>query len=305
MLRGITPYDFVRKVYYTQEKVILDLWPSDDKYKEVIMEANIVITEFQKDWDWSWKRERYILGSTNDPEGPGAVPAYVLPDWVYKPATFADDCVRLYHAGGCHKGMCCSCHDNCYRLDERSYIEVPYMPTSARHHKPSDHISVGGQHFEHKTLGANIWGNEIHFTRPLTHIEKNRIAVTDVIRRMEPLHICDHTCVDKDGNIPNYAADDYRPCTKIEPVIFEDVPDPDYFVIKTAARHCVGSPPAAFREQALQEDARSRLSAMRDNDQQYTEPDTVERDWDIRTVDAFGGYGYAYNYPTRGHAMWF
>lgn len=304
----MTPYEFVKSVYHEQEGVALDFWPTDDKYKEVLMTANKVQTEFQKDWDWSWLREQYVLGSTTDPAGPGAIPAYMLPRWVYKPMTHADDCVRLYLPGRCnrnHHHVCHCCDERCEQLDERNFIEAPFAPTSQRHHKRSDHISYGGQHFEHKPLGVVTWGREIHFNRPLMPNEQGRIAVVDVVRRLKPLHICNSTCRDKDGNIPSYTESDYRPCDQIEEAIWEDVPDPDYFVIRTAALRAPYSPPAAHREQPLIELARTRLSAMRDNDQQYTEPDVVERDWDIRTMDHIGGFGFANEYyPTKGLRYW-
>ena len=47
---GLTPYDFVQQVYYVQEGVILDYWPSDDKYKEIIMQGNLILEELQKEY---------------------------------------------------------------------------------------------------------------------------------------------------------------------------------------------------------------------------------------------------------------
>ena len=43
MSEGLTAYDLVQQVYYVQEKVILDFLPSDDKFMEVVMEANLVL----------------------------------------------------------------------------------------------------------------------------------------------------------------------------------------------------------------------------------------------------------------------
>ena len=51
MSEGIRPYDFVQQVYYAQEKVILDFWPDDDKYKEVLFEANLILQELH-----TWER---------------------------------------------------------------------------------------------------------------------------------------------------------------------------------------------------------------------------------------------------------
>ena len=49
--QGLTTYDFVQQVYYAQEKTILDFWPEDDKFREVLMEANLVLQELQNSED--------------------------------------------------------------------------------------------------------------------------------------------------------------------------------------------------------------------------------------------------------------
>ena len=62
MSEGLTTYDFVQQVYYAQEKVILDFWPDDDKFKEVLFEANLILQELQNSEDWTWLREQLVLG---------------------------------------------------------------------------------------------------------------------------------------------------------------------------------------------------------------------------------------------------
>ena len=111
MSRGITAYDFVKQVYYAQEKVVLDFHPDDDKFKEVLYEANLVLQELQNVEDWSWLRERYLLGPVY--WSPDKIPDFELPEWVYKPSTTFGDCVKLHLMT--HHG-----------LSERSFIRVPW-----------------------------------------------------------------------------------------------------------------------------------------------------------------------------------
>jgi hypothetical protein len=254
MSYGMTPAEFVRQVYYTQEKVILDFRPTDDKYKEVLMEANLVLQELQKEEDWSWLRKRLVLGSTRDlPHGYGQIPEYHLPEWVYKPSTLHNDCVRLYRTlGHCrHHSHECQCCGEC--INEWACINIPYTSLG----NTNSHIRRG-------ELGAVVIDDILTFNRPFMGDEKNRIAVADMQRRLEPLHICDSNCE--------------VPCKKIEKLIFREIPDPNYLVVKTAALHAEGSPPAQGRLQSLQDQAQKLLSAMRQNDASATEPDYLE--WD-------------------------
>ena len=94
MSEGLRPYDFVQQVYYAQEKVILDFWPSDDKYKEVLLEANLILQELQNSEDWTWLREQLILGPCYSV--PGEITEFKLPDWVYKISTLNHDALRLH-----------------------------------------------------------------------------------------------------------------------------------------------------------------------------------------------------------------
>lgn len=94
MSLGITPYDFVQKVFYVQEKVRLDFVPTDDVYKEVLMEANLVLEELQGVEDWSWLRGTTPIGVSKHTHGD--VLEYDLPASAYKPSRMYGDCVRLH-----------------------------------------------------------------------------------------------------------------------------------------------------------------------------------------------------------------
>ena len=107
MSLGLTPREFVQQVFYVQEKVLLDFFPDDDVYKEVLTEANLVLQELQKEEDWLWLRETANLGFIVG-RPPFEKPtkdlhwrmfqhdfSLQLPDWVYKPSELYGDCVRL------------------------------------------------------------------------------------------------------------------------------------------------------------------------------------------------------------------
>lgn len=103
MNKGVTPYEFVQQVFYIQEKVLLDFYPSDDVYKEVLMEGNMVIEELQKEEDWTWLRDSVNLGFVA-PNGMHHHGRWFrsqhdvfleIPDFVYKPSELYGDCVRL------------------------------------------------------------------------------------------------------------------------------------------------------------------------------------------------------------------
>ena len=297
MSNGMTPYDFVQQVFYAQEKVRLDMWPSDDKYKEVLMEANLILDELQSTEDWTWLREPLILGMLGlhhdpyVPHGPGGtvghfdqIPEFQLPNWVYKPSTLNHDCVKLYrlkphhfHSDGIIDGNDLMLH---------SYIEVPLCSAGDASWRKERQFTGNGQiHVPDFRLRAANIGGVITFNRPLTPHERNRrVAVIDVQRRIEHLHICDAWCKGVDPNQPiNYKRDDngnfINPCARIEQRIFTEIPDPNYMVIATAARHGEGSPPAQARIMGLQDQAQKILSAMRQNDAAATDSDYLE--WDV------------------------
>ena len=60
---------------------------------------------------------------------------------------------------------------------------------------------------------------------------------------------------------------------------FDEIPDPNYLVMRVAALHCVGSPVAQMRMQDLTDNAQKLLSAMREANAMATQPDHIG--WDI------------------------
>ena len=275
---GITPREFVQQVYYAQEKVILDFWPTDDKYKEVLFEANLILQELQNVEDWTWLRERLVLGSCHHHHN--EIPEFQLPDWVYKPSTLYHDGLKLYlPEHHCHHGHCCS-HDE-YRVG--NYIDVPIASTGDNQWRKNMQITDFGQiNLRDPRLRAIRVGDVITFNRPLTPRESHRVAVLDVQRRLMPMHICNEGCTegrDKDQEI-SYELDINgqwkNPCKHIERAVFTEIPDPNYMVMQTAARHAEGSPPAQSRIQGLTDAAQRILSAMRQNDASATDADYYE-----------------------------
>lgn len=259
MSAGLTPAEFVQQVYYQQEKVLLDFKPNDDKYREVIMEGNFVLQELQKEEDWSWLRERLVLGTTG-PQPGESIPEYQLPDWVYKVSTLHDDTLHLYYyqRGG----------NGDIRLIERGRIDVPWGSAGEvnRRHR-QQHDGFGRIDTRDRMLHAVQIGSVVTFNRPLCGTELTRVAVCDVQRRFELMHV-----MDKDGRLDENGLD-----PDAEERYFTEIPDPNYMVYRTAALHAAGSPPAQARIQDLTDTARTLLSAMRQNDASATEPDTV--DW--------------------------
>ncbi len=273
MSEGVSVYDFVQQVYYAQEKVVLDFLPYDDKYKEILLEGNLVAKDFQKDEDWSFFRERLILGDTDD-RGDGWIPEYRLPEWVYKPSTLHDDSVRLYKRArhkckgprschGCNSGNC---------IEEYDFVVAPWSSKGVQRH----HRNMVGQWpyngVPDHTLKAINLGLDVTFNRLLLPYECNRIAVTDVQRRIELFELCPYTSKAKCEE----EVSDCRSCKYATRIMYTDIPDPNYFIIKTAAKHGEGSPPAQGRIVGLNDDAQKILSAMRENDAAATCSDSVE-----------------------------
>lgn len=283
MSLGISAYDFVQQVYYAQEKVILDFWPTDDKYKEVLMEANLVLQDLQNQEDWTWLRENLVLGDTH--HVPNEIPEYQLPPWVYKHSTLNHDTVKLYRIHR-HPHHCCLCmpHGDVF-YDLRDYIEVPFASTGDNQYRKEMPFNGNGELFvRDRKLRAVKIGDVITFNRMLTPFESNRVAVMDVQKQIGQFHICDDWCkgIDEDSQI-SYERDSetgefVNPCAKIKPVYLTEIPDPNYVVIATAARHAEGSPPAQSRIQSLVDQSRSILSAMRQNDASATDADYLDYD---------------------------
>lgn len=248
MSQGITAYEFVKKVYYCQEKVILDFWPDDDKFKEVIMEANLVLEELQAMEDWHWLREQVELGTT-DPLC-HTIPEYQLPSIVYKPSTMHGDCVKLT------RGYC-----------DHNPINVPIVSQGrlrTRNQRSVDGIMVVQPE---RQLSCSIVGDMIVFNRELLPHEMHRTVTIDCQKRITPFHMCTSSC-SKDSN---------DRCSKAYSTKYlTEVPDINYVIFKTAALHAEGSPVAQGRVAGLQDTAQKILSQMRENNYAITDPDYIE-----------------------------
>jgi hypothetical protein len=274
------PYDFVQQVYYAQEKVLLDFVPSDDKYREVLTEANLVLQELQNVEDWTWLREKLVLGPCACP--PGQTPEWKMPPWVYKISTLDHDAVRLYKPVPFFlPGFIPWQHG---WLDTRRWIDVPIASAGDnQYRKEADVTGFGAVHWPDHRLRAVKIGDVLTFNRPLSPFEQRMTATVDVQRRIPLIHVCDETCRTEDGEDFDYdITEDHgfeHPCTKIEDRILVDIPDPNYVVMATAARHAEGSPPALARVSGLQDAAQRILSSMRQNDASATDADY--QDWDV------------------------
>ena len=266
MSQGLTAYDFVQQVYYAQEKTILDFWPSDDKFREVLIEANFILQELQNAEDWTWLRDKLVLGPCH--RKPGEIPEFELPEWVYKPSTVNHDCLYL------HPWIPWA-----NEPDLAHYITVPLGSTGDNLWRKNRQMGENGViHLPDLKLRAARIGDTITFNRLLTPEESRCIAIMDVQRRIEQFHVCNSSCtyevlnghdvctkeLDEDGNEKRHLL---------------EIPDPNYVVMATAARHAEGSPPALARVAGLQDAAQKIMSAMRQNDAAATDADY--QDWDI------------------------
>lgn len=277
---GITPQEFVKQVYYVQEGVLLDFWPTDDKYKEVIVEANLQLQKLQETEDWSWLRERRVLGHCG---GRHEIPEFQLPHDVYKPAQGHKDAVRLHYVGcdgaNCGEGHCARCPRYHQALTNPA-LQAHWMSQSSVNNYIEDMQGFMYTQVLNTELKATWTGqNIITFNRKLNRRERLCVAETDVIIRMPSLHVCDDTCENaKDVDAP-YEQDIPTPCPKIEKNIFGYIPDINYMVYATAAAHGIYSPPAALAVAKAQEEMKTILSAMRQNDAMKTTPDVIKRSY--------------------------
>lgn len=248
MSRGMTIADLVQQVLYAQYKVRLDVAPSlensyhskSDKFKEIVMEANFVLQEFQKEQDWNFLRERWDIGFTT----PG-IQEFTIPKGVYKLCTGYNDAIRL-HAR--HNGI----------------IQIPFdSPRSGNHAAIDMYDESGFLNVDKNRQRAFVVGNTLTFYRPWLPFESGCLLETDVISYIEPLHICDSNC-------PNDCPKAYKD------IQFEWMPDPYYFVVRTAARRAIADPSCSDIVQTLTDEASKFLSAIRENDSAHTNLDTYE-----------------------------
>ena len=250
MSRGMTIADFVQQVLYAMYKVRLDVDASkegafhskSDKFKEIVMEANFMLQEFQKEQDWNFLRERWEIGFARNPHG--GIQEFEIPKGVYKLCTGFNDAVRL------HKGT--------------ATLQIPYdSPRSGNKAVYDMFDASGAANVDRNQQRAFVVGDILTFYRRWMPMEVGSFLETDVISYIEPLHICDDNC-------PNDCPLAYKD------IKFEWMPDPYYFVVRTAARRAIADPSCSEIAQSLADEAAKFLSAVRENDSAHTNTDTYE-----------------------------
>lgn len=278
------PYDFVQAVWYEQTKTYLDFHPYDDKYKEVIMQANLLLPELQREEDWTWLRDKWIMGDTRHFE-------FTMPDFVYKACMGFNDAVRLHlgpidhdctcghgdHIGPIPQPQCCHNHSHCHHRHHQLagfHTEIPFVYASSINTLQEDTFTPYGNIYQTKLdLFASTMGKTIVFNRPFFRGEQG-ILETDVILKLEPLHICSDACyMDKDGNI------DYSiPCRKIEDEVWPMVPDNNNFMIlRTAAIRAEAEPAWSELAMNLNDRAQKAMSHLRTLDAEHTRPSLIKQ----------------------------
>lgn len=294
MSPGMTAYQFVQQVYYAQEKTILDFWPTDDKYREVLFEANFILQELQNAEDWTWLRSTLILGSCETDDH--SIPVFELSEDIYKPSTLNHDCLYLMPESVLSEladgiDWVTANHPNSTIVQthfpwwsqwwwwNRGVIRVPIASTGdIKYRRPRQITGFGMIHTINPELRAIRIGNQITFNRKLTYHESKLIAVMDVQERIEQFHVCDEFCTYVTlANSRKVCSTEVGELGEIKHL--KTIPDPNYVVMATAARHAEGSPPALARVSGLQDAAQRILSAMRQNDAAATDADY--QDWEI------------------------
>lgn len=290
---GLSNYDFVQQVIYQQEKVLLPLYPDNDKYKEVIVEGNFVLQEFQKEEDWNFLREKACFGLSSGQtftwnkkdivrDDDGITNKYYASDTFakyYKPCTIYGDAIALYawdHSDSFAPS------DNTTEDEWSDYIYpddvifVPIVSGGMATHPNTKQRDYWLQTNEpDNRLGAMLQGDKIRFSRPLLPWEKDRIIIMDVQKRILPLYICEQL----GRPIGADATPEDRLAEAKKAIQLTEIPDPNYIVMKTAYYHSLGSPMASGRQADLSDTAQKLLSAMRENNSSATAPDYL--DWAV------------------------
>ena len=252
MSRGLTIADLVQQVLYSIYKVRLDVSESlegsfhckSDKFKEVVMEANFVLQELQKEQDWNFLRDRWEMGFALNSPYPDGMQEIDIPDEVYKLCTGYGDAIRL------HRGP---------------YVEqIPIEEARTGNHRYVEMFDeYGNMNVDANGQRAFVVGDVLTFNRRWFRHEIGSRLETDVIRYIEPLHICDSSC-------PNHCPKAY------DEKILTWLPDPYYVIVRTAARRAEADPSVTERVQSLTDEGSKLLSAMRENDSAHTTTDTYE-----------------------------
>lgn len=250
MSRGLTIAELVQQVYYAIYKVRIDVdegvdgafSSKTDKFKEVVMEANLVLQEFQKEQDWNFLRDRWEIGWAFNPHH--GIQEFQIPPDVYKICSGFNDAVRLHNYGG--------------------FLEVPITSPRSGNHSDVAMFDMHGQlDVLDNRVKAFVVGDTLTFSRPWQPLELGSLIETDVISTVQPLHICDDKCSDN--------------CPKAyKERVLTWCPDPLYFVYKIASYRAEGDPSVSEMVESLTNKAKMMLSAMRENDSAHTVPDTYQ-----------------------------
>lgn len=241
--RGITIADFVQQVLYSIYKVRLDteqgvegaFHSKSDKFKEIVMEANLCLAELQRAQDWNWLRERWEIDMIR-----GGEHEYRIPEDVYKLCTGYGDAVRLHNRG--------------------YVMQIPFTsPRQGNRFQRQMYAPNGEYNTVNTEQQAFVVGDTLAFKRPFYRWEHGLLE-TDVIRWMEPLHICDDDC------------DDHCPLAYEQKVLTE-LPDIHWMITRTAAKRAEGDPSVVDRVQSLTDEAKQILSAYREDDSAHNVPD--------------------------------
>lgn len=227
-MNPIHPYDFVKQVVFKQEGVLVDFWPTDDKYKEVLQDANNVLQELQMMEDWRWLREEHTFGVVFPRRNRTERPRLPFDDNVYyKASTLYGDGLRLYRhyipieyidAAKTKMDDCCYWNGDAFDIeravrdyedddgnrpyegfslhafiDYNDYIEVQYTSTGYKTHRrisSSNHEYASPPNWPERELTADIYPDFIQFNRSLMPFEVGRVAIADMQLRLQPFHIC-------------------------------------------------------------------------------------------------------------------
>ena len=152
------------------------------------------------------------------------------------------------------------------RLSSRGTLLVANMGLGCIQEYTSDGKEVdrwGNMNVDIGSQRAFVVGDTLTFNRTWLSQEVGSWLETDVIRYIEPLHICTSSCP---NNCP-YAYSDK---------VLTWLPDPYYVVVRTAAKRAEGDPSVSERVQSLTDEGSKLLSAMRENDSAHTTTDTYE-----------------------------
>lgn len=253
MSRGLTIADFVQQVLYAMYKVRLDVDESlensfhckSDKFKEIVMEGNFVLQEIQKEEDWNFLRDRWEMGySCNPCHG---IQEFELPEDVYKVCTGYNDAIRLHR--GCNPV---------------ASMHIPFEEARSGNSRTIDMFDNYGQlNVDKNDQKAFTVGDIVTFARPWYRSELGMLVETDVIRLIEPMHICDDSC-------PDHCPRAYHDR------LFTWFPDPYYIIVRTAAKRAVADPSCTEIAQSLTDEASKFLSAIRENNSAHTTTDTYD-----------------------------